>query len=267
MIKMFQVATSDLARYAGQPMRIGLLMVLAVCLPPALAEPADRYQLEVILFDYIEPDTGGELWLENPGLPLRDDAIELIIGDPTAREATGAAAAGLRPYYALQERFYGMRAAYRALRLSAEYRPLLHVAWQQPGPDGRRALAVRLDNTLFAAQQAIATPSRSGDAATWPDEPAVVEQQAYQPPELLYDGLVRLRSARFLHLDVDFAYFPAPDKAQVAGDAATTPNSSRSTADYVRLTESRRVTPDNTYYFDHPMFGLIVSVTRLAADD
>ena len=291
--------------------RLRLLVAFFFWLLPAFSAPvfAAWYQVEVILFEYTEPDTDGELWYENPGLPGRDGSIELIMGaaddmtgetmmsgyrSPVADDATGETMElgrpdspddlDLMPYLALPEEYYRLDGVDKVLKLSREYRPLLHVTWQQPGLDSRNVRAIHLDNTLFEEKTTEQTE------LTWPelakewvparkeltseDDAAPAEPEwdwpVYTPPELAYDGLIRLRSSRFLHLDVDFAYFPelpeepAPDLS--AAEEATSVFEGQS-ADYVRLTESRRIKLNEIHYFDHPMFGLIIQVSRLKIKD
>ena len=239
-----------------------LYCALAVFTVPAHAD--DWYRVEVVLFAYTEPDTGGELWYENPGLPARRQTIGLIM--ETVDPLPGAAPEppeedDLKPYLALPKQDYRLAGVRRVLASSREYRPLLHVAWQQPGLDARNVRAVRLDNTRFerkAAEQVEVEP-----------EPGEVrEEPEYTPPIKVFDGTVLLRKSRFLHLDVDFAYFPdtleQPD-LDIPEQAA---RHGRMSADYVRLTESRRIKPEELNYFDHPLFGLIVEVSKLlSADD
>ena len=132
---------------------------------------------------------------------------------------------------------------------------------------------MRLDSNLFE-QSAAARPELTWAelAGGWsaPVSPGLGRSEPpgwrpfYRPPELRYDGFVRLRSARFLHLDIDFAYFLAPDEddSGAATDAAFAPDR-EARADYARLTESRRVRLNEIHYFDHPLFGLIVQVSLL----
>ena len=234
-----------------------LYCALTVFTVPAHAE--DWYRVELVLFAYTEPDAGGEWWYENPGLPARKQTIGLIMAtaDPEPDAAAGPPREqDLKPYIALPAQDYRLAGVRRALARSGTYRPLLHVAWQQPGLDARNVRAVHLDNTRFerkAAEQVEVEP-----------EPGEVrEEPEYTPPVKVFDGTVRLRKSRFLHLDVDFAYFPdmlqQPDlemPAQAAGHR-------RFPADYVRLRESRRIKPDDLNYFDHPLFGLVVQVSRI----
>ena len=76
---------------------------------------------------------------------------------------------------------------------------------------------------------------------------------------------MRLRSAHFLHVDVDLAFFPEPGfqniKTPIQGSENIIPVLQQ--ADYVRLTESRRIKLNELHYFDHPLFGVIIQVSRL----
>ena len=235
------------------------LAAVAGCLLLLFSAPvfAEWYRVEVVLFAYTEPDAGGEWWYENPGLPARTQSIGLIMHAPDS--GAGAAAdlpreQDLKPYLALPKRDYLLAGVSRALARSGDYRPLLHIAWQQPGLDRRNVRAVRLDNTRFATKTGEQAETGAGDPT---------EIQEYTPPVKVFDGTVRLRKSRFLHIDVDFAYFPdtleqpRPDLPEPAGGYRRPP------ADYVRLTESRRIKPNELNYFDHPLFGLLVEVRRI----
>ena len=242
-----------------------LLLPAACCLLSLFSAPvsADWYRVEVVLFAFTEPDAGGELWYENPGLPARAQTIGLIMeaADPGPGAAAGPPRKqDLKPYLALPEQDYRLAGVSRALARSGAYRLLLHAAWQQPGLDARNVRPVHLENTRLerkASQRAEPGPVPEGEEET----------PEYTPPVKVYDGTVRLRKSRFLHLDVDFVYFPdtleQPDldlPERVAGHG-------RLLADYVRLTESRRIKPDNLNYFDHPLFGLIVEVSRIEIEE
>ena len=282
--------------------RFGLLATFLFYLLSALSQPvfAAWYQVEVIIFEYIEPDANGESWYENPGLPGRGGSIELITATvddaaektPAPEGSDSSDAVDLMPYLALPVEVYRLGKVNRVLKLSKEYRPLLHTAWQQPGFDGRAARSVHLDNTLFEDKE------KSGErpGLTWPEleegwtplgptpdstrggvrangnEPGLAEPKwepvGYVPPTMIYDGFIRLRSSRFLYLDVDFAYFSEltedPDRPDMSlADTDNGKSLFNQQADYVRLTESRRVRLNEIHYFDHPLFGLIIQVSRL----
>lgn len=239
-----------------------LYFALLVFTVPAHAD--DWYRVEVVLFAYTEPDAGGEWWYENPGLPAREQTIGLLM--ETADPLPGAAPDppeedDLKPYLALPKQDYRLAGVRRVLASSRDYRPLLHVAWQQPGLDARNVRAVRLNNTRFerkAAEQIEVEPE-PGEA---PDEPE------YTPPVKVFDGAVRLRKSRFLHLDVDFVYFSETLEQPDLEMPAQPPGHRRFPASYVRLTESRRIKLGDLNYFDHPLFGLVVQVSKIiSADD
>ena len=85
--------------------------------------------------------------------------------------------------------------------------------------------AIHLDNTQFEEKPAEQVEVEPGELWDLPE---------YTPPVKVYDGIIRLRRSRYLHLDVDFAYFPEfleqPDLAPPEGTA----DYDRLWADYVR---------------------------------
>ncbi len=219
------------------------------------ARAVDWYRVEVVVFAYTEPDAADEWWYEAPGLPPRAQTISLLTA--TAAPAAGAVAETtapqrLVPYLALPRQEHRLAAVRRALAQSREYRPLLHVAWQQPGLNAQEVRAVRLHN-LRRTLPASLPQSQTGET------PASAAPQ-YLPPVQDFTGQVRLRAARFLHLDVDLAYFP-----DLSGPPQPLSVPPRQSADYVRLTESRRIKLEQLHYFDHPLFGVIIQVSRQAS--
>ena len=231
--------------------------LLLLCSFPLSA--ADWYRVEVVLFAYTEPDADDEWWYEAPGLPSRAQTISLITktDDPLpAGTPDSAEPVRMIPYLALPRQDYRLAGVRRALAASAEHRPLLHAAWQQPGLGAEDVRAVRLENIRLDSRTERRQQSEPEQA-----QAQAQDQPQYTPPKKVYDGIIRLRTSRFLHLDVDIAYFP---------EVLEQPSHSRGrpVADYVRLTESRRIRLEELHYFDHPLFGVIVQVERqLASDD
>jgi hypothetical protein len=294
------------------------------------------YQVEVIVFEYTRPQTEGESWYVNPGLPHEENSIALITDAPEAPAlnlpATGpggaAEQAGAKdpqgqdsllrriPYLELSPDHDHLDEVYHILKLSGGYRPLYHATWQQPGLADDQAryvhfTAVRdggaMDN---APQEQDAAPAEEAATSEQAAPGEMVAAPAYQPPA--FDAMLRLRASQFLHVDLDIAYFPpdpsvlesangeaangeaangeaangeaangeaangeAANGEAVNGEAANgeAANGEAETgqspehADYVRLTESRRVRLKELHYFDHPLFGVIVQVTRLEDKD
>lgn len=236
-------------------MRFFLLLSLLGFAPSLLA---DWYQVEVILFQHLNADTDGEFWSENPGLPDREGSIQLIEpGETAAAEET--APPSRVPYQALSTAHYRLNGVEGALRLAREYRPLLHVAWQQPGQGADRSRAVHLERLRSQDAQTVDRGRPAPGGGGYPSNFVV--------PDPLLEGTVRLRISRFLHVDVDMAFFPeraaapAPAQTPAAGDGAA--ELERQSADYVRLRQSRKIKLNELHYFDHPLFGVIVQVSRL----
>lgn len=79
----------------------------------------------------------------------------------------------------------------------------------------------------------------------------IVSAEKAYPPEL--DGAVRFSMSRFLHLDINFLFRPAGEQAA-------------SGAIY-RISEQRRVKSQETHYFDHPKFGVLVRIMPVESND
>lgn len=192
--------------------------LFALCLSLLLVTPQARaaYQVEVVVFAHVAADSDGEQWVDEAGLPDQGGAALL---------ATGAEAGGITvtPLPATSQHLGGVVAA---LRKGGRYRTLFHSSWMHP--EGGRVRGVFISRP--------AAGSAPGAAA-----------------EIL--GNVRLRVTRFLHADVDLAYF-APTLATV-GAAAT----------HVRLQESRKIRLNEVHYFDHPLFGVLLQVSRVGGAD
>ena len=251
------------------PASYGFATVFLYCALTLFTVPAqadDWYRVEVVLFAFTEPDAGGEWWYENPGLPARAQTIGLVMNAPDPEPGVVAGPPredDLKPYRALPEQDYRLAGVRRVLARSGAYRPLLHVAWQQPGLDMSDVRAVHLNNTRFERKTGEQVEAEPGEV---PEESQKTPE--YTPPVKVFDGTVRLRKSRFLHMDVDFAYFPDTLEQLELEMPIQSAGHRRFPASYVRLTESRRVKTDDLNYFDHPLFGLVVEVSKIkSADD
>ena len=219
-----------------------LLCCLSLLCLPALAEAEAWYQVEVIIFDRLTPDAGGEQWRDTPFI-LPDDPV-----DPRAAEALQPA-----PYRLLPPPRHRLGGIYNVLRREAEYQPLLHLSWQQPAATGGQARHVRLRH-----------PAPDSAAAPATEEPMFIEQLIRPRPEI--DGAIRIRGGFYLHADIDLSRFrvippankipPAPPVYEAAGPEATQKTR-------LELKETRRIKLNEIHYFDHPMYGVILQVSRL----
>ncbi len=271
-----------------------LIIKTLICLIPLLwttiRAETNWYQVEVIVFDYLNPDLDRELWYQNPGLPQSDMSIELITDVPDEIDVADintlldmeseeeqdqeeitdeALKPDLVPYLALPEDKFRLKNDYRILKLSSGYRPLLHVAWQQPGLQTEEVRFVHLEGIVEekpSQQPLIQEPGNIIDVGS-----QVLIEQIYKPPEMIFAGNIRLRSTKFLHIDVDIAYFPKDFTGilnrQVQKDTRKDSSLANYEADYVRLTESRRIRLNELHYFDHPLFGVILQVSRIETEE
>jgi hypothetical protein len=210
-----------------------LSCVLALTSSPAQAA---WYQVEVIVFETINPDADGEFWNGSPGLPDTAYSTDLAMSPTDVALPDGGS--DLIPYFALDASRHRLEGVFHTLRLTREYRPLLHVAWQQPGEGtvaGRQVHIMRL-------REPAAAPAADAGLSV--------------PVDAIIDGVMQLRVGRFLHVALDLAYFPRP--AAIPGAVPVAP-----ATEYMRMRERRKVLLNDLNYFDHPLFGVLVQVSRL----
>ena len=242
-----------------------ILCIFYVQLLFPVAAYAAWYQIEVVVFDNLYSDTDGEFWYQNPGLPDRTDSIELIeiLEDENESDDAGNVSTEREenvPYQKLGSDSHRLGGIQRVLKLSREYRPLLHVAWQQPGLNPRMARPVHIQQF----EEPLPPGANEEDTEVFDIEAMRAEENVndeYQVLDLIFDGLVRLRSSRFLHVDVDIAYFP--EAMNVDEQDSIDGVDVQQRADYVRLEESRKIKLNEIHYFDHPLFGVILRVSRI----
>lgn len=125
------------------------------------------YQVEMIVFENLDVPNGGETFNHDPGMPNLDKGVFL---------KSSGEGEGLVPYQALPLSRSKMGGVYGALRSSAEYRPIMHVNWQQPSVGRPHVKFVRINRTGVNAEE-------------------------------LVDGIVRIRASHLLHADLDLALF------------------------------------------------------------
>ena len=228
-----------------------LLFVVYLWSNPVLAA---WYQVEVIVFDNLYSDSDGELWYKAPGLPDRDGSQELILDEPDIEDIDSSTQSenikSLIPFKIIPKDKYRMDGIYRVLRFSEEYRPLIHISWQQPGVKRPRAVHIKkLDGAM---------PERELSDDNEPD--------FLIPPKAIVDGIIRVRSGHFLHVDIDLVYFlDSLSNPEVSPSGVTKNNDMfvNQNAEYVRLKETRKIKLNELHYFDHPVFSVILQVSRL----
>ncbi|KPK37968.1 MAG: hypothetical protein AMJ69_09785 [Gammaproteobacteria bacterium SG8_47] len=240
-----------------------LLMIFPAC---AWSDDLRLFTVEVIVFEHAgAADSHAEIWPEPVAISSTHPTISLrALADPTLPRPTLPEAALFESVPSDQ---YQLKAEAAALGRSSRYHVLLHTAWRQPGTSPEGAIAIELDYPLGDSpgrstahtDNRLATASPSLDSQTV-DTASGLEPTRPQKPARRLEGFMRLHLSRYLHLAVDLSYYN--------GDMATSESqflSEMLTAEVVplafHLEESRRLRSGELHYFDHPVLGVVATVT------
>jgi len=194
---------------------------------------AKWYQVEMVVFEHLATDTSGEMW-NSDDVPDYRNTIELVTD-----------ASGSNAFKMLPSSRYKLGGVNRVLKLSSGYRPVYHVAWQQPELRKSRAKKVHIKS-----------------------------------PEAKINGTVNLRGGHLLHLDLNISYFVdlytesvtsfTEESITVAGEDEEVTEADEEiimSGTYAQMKETRRIKLNELHYFDHPLFGVIMRVTRLEVEE
>lgn len=226
-----------------------ILMVpfLAATSPASAEDTANgsdpEYAIEIVVFQYLNPDDGGE-----KGTTLADEpdftgirplaAIpELVPLDPDELKLGGEA---------------------YTFRRGANYRLLLHEAWHQ-----------KLSSRKSAESIYVRYPkaNRRGTLATIPGLEFM--QTGEEPPVM--EGTIQVALERYLHLSVDLIYRtdPVAPVERVESDVYVEPDAPYEevavSSPVYRLKETRRMRSGETHYLDHPQIGVIAQIRKYEA--
>ena len=190
---------------------------------------ASSYQVEIIIFENLHHSPDGEISRTGLKLPDFTDSIILDEGNGANDSAFKLLPTGL----------YKLGGVYNELKFSRNYRPLLHMAWQQPALNQYQA-----KNVLIRKIE--------GDG-----------QSGNTDPLIKIEGTIRVRSAQFLHVDVDLYYFVnSLSESFIRSGTAGEPANSLQT-EFAELRETRKMKLNELHYFDNPIFGLLLWVSRI----
>ena len=156
--------------------------------------------------------------------------------------------------------------AWRRLRSSKNYRPLIYSAWEQNRTDYYPPMRIH-------DEQVIDTQLRSLTDIMVADLSAEDPLAAYRSVYYQVDGGVQLKRSRFLHLFLDLEYRELiPSTVRVPGLLGADPSpiviETDNTNDYqvFSLKQNRQIQTGRLQYFDTPHFGVLVLVSAIAAD-
>lgn len=188
---------------------------------------ASSYQVEIIIFEHLHQDPDGEIAKIGLKLPDFENSVNLDETN-TGNDST---------FKLLPAGLYKLGGVYNELKFSRNYRPLLHIAWQQPALNQFHAKNVRVRKIENEGQTDIADPM------------------------IKIDGIIRIRSAQFLHADVDLFYFINSLSESFIHSSSDAPANTIQT-EFSELKETRKMKLNELHYFDNPVFGLLLWVSR-----
>lgn len=280
-------ATPPAAAPGTPPPPPGYPVYNGVAIPPAAIDLGSLpwLHVEVIVFRQLDTSSAeNESWPANPALSyprqlefLIDPATLPETDEPpvpkpvTASQSTPAAELlpVVHPYHLLAPEEMVMTQAVARMRGSASFRVLRHAAWRQPVPAGNQDINVlltggeahgthhelegylslrrlqfmhaqaRLWLNDFAAAEADPGTLKAGADLPEQPTPPPSETAASAPPRAMK------------------ATTSAAEAAAASDDAATLP---LRTARSVLLSATRKVGLDEIHYFDHPLFGMILTL-------
>ncbi len=158
-----------------------------------------------------------------------------------------------------------MDTAWRRLRSSQNYRPLVYAAWDQNRVDYYPPIRIH-NEQLIDTQLRPPTPILVADLTK--EDPLA----AYRSSFFQIDGSLQLRRSRFLHLSLDLEIreetTKKPSEPALAGD-----NDIRVDGVYIpdtsvaygvhTLKQNRQISTGQMQYFDTPYFGALVYVSSI----
>lgn len=229
-----------------------LVLLLAACSSAGLAQDTRYYDVEIILFENLDPAARvSESWPTSVELDLPETSIEIGQPWPGPIPKAYAPALSFKPLRAAEYRL-GEQAA--KIEESDSRRILLHTGWRQPGMPRDSALSVHIKRDIPALPGNLAS-----DASA--DQDAGISR--WLPPEAgELEGLIKVILARYLHVEADVVFRPrlAPDTLEIINPAVTTAAEQGPAVYHLKQTR-RRMRSRELHYLDHPVLGMLVLIT------
>ncbi|NIR29452.1 MAG: hypothetical protein GWN84_09115 [Gammaproteobacteria bacterium] len=282
-----------------EPLRLlvaALLSLLALTGAAAAQEASGEeepkwFTVEAVIFERTDPEgLKTEQWVAHPGEPELGGTVELsdTAGRLLDAELSGDIVGLAHAFRSLAGGERQLQGVVGRLERSQAYRPLMHVAWRQPGfsLEQSKAVHVHMGPRLlhprpeggepsappFPMPSAFAEEAAPADAATMPSGNAPETVAGSAPLSTALEGTLRLHLARYLHLQADLLYYrPPPADPLPADDSPATARNESPAGEpaaaevwhptLFRLQESRRMRSGELHYLDHPLFGVLALVT------
>ena len=214
-------------------------VILALLLLPCLIGAAQLYKVELIVFSHVtEAGLNSETWPLVVSMPNMDSVQNLLPLDlPSAQ--TSSTELGQPIYKMLPSTDFGLNADELALTHAKNYSVLVHMAWLQPGEATRLSPRIRI----------------MGGQGYDANGQTVINGQPAQFSTI--DGFVRVSRPYTFQVDADLVLTLPENAVQSL--------TSKLTEDvplyHFTLLQSEHPKLNDVYYFDHPLFGMLLQIT------
>ena len=206
----------------------------------AADETHPEYAIEIVIFQYLNPDNGGETYTSSGDEP------------DFSRIRSLASIPDLVPLGPDELRLGGEAYTFRR---GANYRLLLHEGWHQTLADRGNAEAMYVRYPEATKRKTLATI------------PGLSFMQSGEEAPVM-EGTIQVALERYLHLTVDLVYRPDPSSPSTTyqSDVYVDPDSPYDdiavSSPAYRLKETRRMRSGETHYLDHPEIGVIALIRQ-----
>lgn len=211
--------------------KYGLLIILAlsVSLQAIAAPQTNWYQVEVIVFKNLNPQGfNDEQWPDDPMPALPKNRIELNRYNPNTP---------VTAYEQLPRQDFTLKKERHALRLSKNFRPILHVAWLQPG-----------DATTPVHIYGGDAYNNDGKVID-PDDSDITQATSFE-----FNGSIKIKLDRFFNVTSNMNYCIPNTSSDKEGNLQC-----------FNSLQTRRMRSKELNYLDHPLFGLLIKITKAKA--
>ena len=301
--------------------RVLIALLLSLFTLPGWAQeekPEPWYEVEIILFENLDPKAAdSEKWPLDIGEPDTTDSIQLLRTPPQVEVAesvstktnqtqlqsapTPASSTAISvempvPYLILPPEQYQLNDAYQKLVNSANYLPLLHVAWRQIIPPREKPDHIFIHDQLnepvgpeviqeegALAQENVEMPAPSPN--DFNADMFIESPLESMPPSYTLSGILSIGVGRYLHVDADLLlYKPQPKNEPLENEApppiiteleppqpftdeqTVEPNAEpvverEKTPEFSRIRGNLRMRSGDVHYLDHPLVGMLILFT------
>jgi len=222
------------------------LISLSMATPTfAQNEAQTLYKIELIVFQQLNPQAlRSETWPSHPPLPATGSA--LVLKPYQDQDTTDT-------YELLPKAQWQLENIAAALRKNTGYELLLHQVWRQPITTPANAQAIH----IFAKPSGDYQILESIQAQGFSLDETLVKSIPFDTWKL--NGTIAVSKQNYFHINADLILNVAADelgKRHLASDRSSGKPLS------LHMSQDRRLSRDELYYLDHPVLGVLVTITE-----